>query len=80
MGLMEEIKQTIVEAIEDAEVHILDPMNDGIHLEAIVISKTFEGQTLVKQHQRVMQPLKNHFSTTLHALALKTFTPQQWRT
>ena len=53
-------------------------MNDGQHLQAYVISSTFEGMMLIKQHQLVMKPLKEAFASSVHALALKTFTPQKW--
>ena len=33
---------------------------------------------LVKQHQLVMKALKEKFATTVHSLALKTFTPEKW--
>lgn len=73
-----DIKITIEQSIPDATAHVLDPMNDGQHLQAIVISPAFEGMMLVKQHQMVMQPLTRAFATSVHALALKTFTPTKW--
>ena len=74
----QEIKTIIQQALPDADVYVLDPQNDGQHFEAIVVSPSFEGQSLVKQHQAVMKPLKESFETTVHALALKTFTPEKW--
>ncbi len=76
--LTDEIKQAIELALPDAEVHVLDPMNDNTHLEAVVIDPQFEGMSLVKQHQAVMKPLKGHFASVLHALKLKTFSPSEW--
>jgi acid stress-induced BolA-like protein IbaG/YrbA len=75
---MNEIKTAILQAIEESEVHILDPRGDGIHLEAIVISPIFNGLSLLKRQRMVMTPLKELFETSLHALALKTYTPEQW--
>ena len=75
---MHKIKTAILEAVEDAEVHILDPRGDGIHLEAIVISPLFEGLSLLKRQRIVMSALKELFESGLHALALKTYTPEQW--
>jgi len=76
--LVEEIKQTIQTAIPDATVYVQDPNNDGQHFQAFVISPSFEGMILVKQHQMVMKALKEAFHESVHALALKTFTPQKW--
>ena len=70
--------EVIKEAIPDAKVYILDPRLDGVHLEALVISSTFAGKTLIQQHQMIMLPLKDHFTSSLHALGLKTFTPDAW--
>jgi acid stress-induced BolA-like protein IbaG/YrbA len=76
---LEEIKYTIKEAVPQATIYVMDPLNDGQHLQAIVVSPIFEGMLLVKQHQMVMRPLKEAFQGAVHALALKTFTPQKWQ-
>jgi stress-induced morphogen len=77
-SLTQEIENTIKAAMPDAQVIVSDPMNDNTHLEAIVISPSFEGKTRVQQHQMVMKPLREHFASGLHALALKTYRPDQW--
>ncbi|MDP2654148.1 MAG: BolA/IbaG family iron-sulfur metabolism protein [Candidatus Omnitrophota bacterium] len=74
----EEIQDIIERAVPQARAHVLDPMGDGEHLQAIVISPAFEGMPLVRQHQMVMKALKGALAQALHALALKTFTPEQW--
>jgi acid stress-induced BolA-like protein IbaG/YrbA len=76
--MIEEIKETIEKNLKGAQAFVSDPFNDGRHFEAIVVFKEFENLTLVKQHQIVMNCLKNHFETSLHALKLKTFTPKQY--
>ena len=46
------------------------------HLLVTVIASEFDGLTLVKQHQLVYSALKEELaSETIHALALKTSTP-----
>lgn len=76
--LIKKIEVTILNAVPDAQVIVRDPMNDGAHLEATVISESFEGMSLVMQHRQVMQSLKDAFAGELHALALKTYTPEKW--
>ena len=76
--LLEDIKKAIEKAVPASTVHVLDSMGDGQHLQAIVVSPAFEGMVLVKQHQMVMQPLKEALKEAVHALALKTFTPAKW--
>ena len=75
-ALETQIKEIIETAIPDAEVYIGGDGTD--HFEAIVISESFEGKMLIKQHQMVMQPMKEAFKEKVHALALKTFTPAKW--
>jgi acid stress-induced BolA-like protein IbaG/YrbA len=73
-----EIKRTIEAHVPQSRAYVLDPMNDGQHLQAIVVSPVFEGMMLIKQHQMVMKPLKDALAGAVHALGLKTFTPQRW--
>ena len=76
--MIQEIKRIIEAAIPDAEVIVSDPNNDGEHFQAVVISASFEGLSLVKQHQMVMNSLKEEFKEKVHALALKTMTPDKF--
>ena len=71
-----EIKRLIESAIPGAVVRIHD--EDGEHFEAEVMSPSFAGQSLIKQHQAVYAALGSHMGGAIHALALKTYTPEQW--
>ncbi len=70
-----EIHRLILEALPGATVEVLDPMNDGDHLQATVISDKFVGLPLMKQHKIVMEALREPLQGRLHALQLKTKTP-----
>ena len=73
------IEDTIRKAIPDARVAVVDPYNDGQHFEAFVVSASFEGLPLVRQHQMVLNSLKEQLAANIvHAVALKTFTPDKW--
>lgn len=78
--MLEDIQKIIEQSVPESTVHVLDPMDDGRHLQAIVISPAFKGLSLVKQHQMVMKPLQETLKDRLHALGLKTFTPEKWET
>lgn len=78
MDLAKEIQKKILEVLPGAMVKISDPLCDNAHFEAIVVAKEFEGISLIKQHQMVMQALKEDFQTRLHALGLKTYSITQW--
>lgn len=74
----EKIITAIRDAIPDAKVFVESP--DGTHFTALVVSESFTGQTIVRQHQAVMKTLRSHFdSEALHALQLKTMTPVQYQ-
>ena len=74
---LQEIKIVIEKAVPNSSAYVLDPMNDGQHLQAIVVSPVFEGIPVFKQQQMVMTAIKDIFQT-VHALGLKTFTPAKW--
>lgn len=77
---LDRLRQRIMEALPGAEVEIRDMTGTGDHFEAWVISGAFAGKSMVEQHQLVYAPLRDWLkSGELHALALKTFTPEQWK-
>jgi stress-induced morphogen len=76
---VQRIKEQIQKAIPDAEVYVVDPNQDGEHFHAVVISPSFSGLPLVRQHRMVMNSLKDAFAGDVHALGLKTFTPEKWK-
>lgn len=81
MVSLEQVKKTIQQEIVDAQVFVKDLTGGGDHLEAIVISSQFAGKTKVKQHQLVYGALQGELkSEAIHALALKTYTPEVWQT
>jgi acid stress-induced BolA-like protein IbaG/YrbA len=77
---VQEIQRRIVAALPGAEVEVRDLTGTGDHFEARVVSAAFEGLAMLDQHQAVYGPLRDVLdSGALHALALKTYTPEQWK-
>ena len=72
----DQIETLIREGIPDAQVEIVDLAGDGDHYEARVVSESFRGLPLVRQHQRVYQALGGRMGTELHALKLSTAAPE----
>ncbi len=73
------VENMIKTKLPDAEVMVKDLTGGGDHLEAIVISAEFAGLNKVKQHQLVYGALQEQLKTeAIHALALKTYTPETW--
>ncbi len=52
--------------------------DDGQHFEAVVVSPAFVGKNMVQQHQLVYQALGDRMRQEIHALSIKTFTPEMW--
>lgn len=75
----EDVKQTIETNLPGATAMVGDMTGTGDHFEAVVIAPQFEGQSRVQQHKTVYAALGELVDgRTIHALALKTFTPAQW--
>ena len=70
-----EIERLIRDSLPDARVSIQDLAGDGDHYGAHVVSTAFKGKTRVQQHQMVYQALRGRMGAELHALALRTATP-----
>jgi acid stress-induced BolA-like protein IbaG/YrbA len=73
------IAERIKTGLPDAEIVVEDTTGTGDHFQARVVSAQFAGLPMVRCHQLVYAPLKDVLGTgELHALALKTYTPEQW--
>lgn len=73
-----EVEALITQSYAGATIHI---EGEGCNLTITVISELFVGQTMIKQHQGVMATLNEPLASgRLHAVTLKTFTPEQWQT
>ena len=72
------IRELIQNALPGAEVQVSDLVGDGDHLQAVVVSELFNGKSRLEQHQMVYGALGEMLKEQLHALALKTYTPEQW--
>ena len=72
----EALKKLINEKIENAEVFT---DGEGCSFAVTVISEAFEGLMPVKKQQLVYACLEKQIASgEIHALSIKTYTPQQW--
>jgi acid stress-induced BolA-like protein IbaG/YrbA len=75
----EEIKATLEQALPGSTIEMQDLTGGGDHWQVFIVSSAFEGKGLVEQHQMVYGALKEAMGDQrIHALALKTYTPEQW--
>jgi acid stress-induced BolA-like protein IbaG/YrbA len=59
--------------------HLSVAGDDGTHFEAIIVSEAFAGKSRVQRHQLVYQTLGDRMRAEIHALSMKTYTPQEWQ-
>jgi acid stress-induced BolA-like protein IbaG/YrbA len=53
--------------------------DDGTHFESIIVSDAFIGKSMVQQHQLVYAALGDRMRSEIHALSMKTYSPEQWQ-
>lgn len=56
----------------------LEVRGDGAHFEAVIVSPRFAGLNRVRQHQLVYAALGDRMREEIHALSMKTFSPDEW--
>ena len=73
----EKVKGLIEAGLAGSEVVV---SGDGRHFQALVVNDAFAGKSMLEQHRMVYAALGDSFETdAVHALALKTYTREQWR-
>jgi len=70
------IKQYIEQGLECEHVEVA---GDGRHFEAVIVSEKFRGLPKVRQHQLVYGALGERMREEIHALSMKTLTPDEWK-
>ena len=74
----QDIERLIEEQLPGARAMVRG--DDGVHFEATVISEAFAGKSLIQQHRLVYAALGERLAREdIHALALKTLTPDNWQ-
>jgi stress-induced morphogen len=73
-----EIERLLIAAFPDADIEVKDLTGTRDHYQARVVTSAFEGKSLIEQHRIVYQALGGAMSGAIHALALKTYTPESW--
>jgi stress-induced morphogen len=74
-----EIEARIRAALPDAEVEVSDTTGGGDHFAATVVTAVFHGKTPVDRHRLVYAALGELMRREIHALALVTETPEEYK-
>jgi BolA protein len=66
-----------MEVVDESHMHSV-PAGAESHFRILVVSESFTDQTLVARHRLLNRTLSAELAGGLHALALHTWTPEEW--
>ncbi|MGH1373920.1 MAG: BolA family protein [Cellvibrionaceae bacterium] len=75
--LQQEFCPSHLEVINESHMHNVPPGSES-HFKVVVVSDQFEGKRKVPRHQRVYGVLAQELDGLVHALAIHTYTPEEW--
>jgi stress-induced morphogen len=75
MPSTDEVKQRIERALPGAQATVTDLTGGGDHLRAEVVYDGFAGLTRIQQHKLIYDVFGGEIGGPIHALSLKTTTP-----
>ena len=78
--LREGLDATHVEVIDESHLHAghAGAKDGGGHFRAVIVSDRFAGLNRVKAQQLVFSVVEEWMGREIHALSMKTFTPDRW--
>lgn len=79
--LRERLETTHLEVVDESHLHVghAGARDGGGHYRALIVSPRFEGLNRVRAQQLVFDVLGDWMGREIHALSLKTFTPEAWQ-
>jgi acid stress-induced BolA-like protein IbaG/YrbA len=75
---IEQVESLLAKAFPGETVQVENPQGDGEHYQVLIVSAQFQDKSMVEQHQMVYAALGGAMRSAIHAMALRTFTPEQW--
>ena len=78
--LREKLDATHVEVVDESHLHAghVGARDGGGHYRAVIVSEKFAGLNRVKAQQLVYGVVDDWMGGEIHALSMKTFTPEGW--
>lgn len=78
--LRSRLETTHLEVIDESHLHVghAGARDGGGHFRAVIVSPRFEGLNRVRAQQLVFGALEDWMGKEIHALSMKTFTPEAW--
>lgn len=66
-----------LEVLNESHSHNV-PANSETHFKVVIVTAMFTGKPLVHRHRAVYDALASQMENGVHALALHTYTPEEW--
>jgi acid stress-induced BolA-like protein IbaG/YrbA len=63
---------------EKLDCTYLAVQGDGTHFDAVIVSPSFSGKSRVQRHQIVYAALGERMREEIHALSMRTLSPDEW--
>lgn len=73
-----EFAPLFLEVVNESHQHSV-PANSETHFKVVLVSDRFDGQRKVARHQQVYAALASQLQGPVHALALHTYTAEEWQ-
>lgn len=87
MSIQDRIEQKLAAAFDLAHLEVVNesgghnvPAGSETHFKVVLVAETFAGQRPLARHRLVNQALADELAGPVHALAIHTYTPEEWRT
>ena len=77
-ALLQGFSPEFLEVANESHQHSVPP-NSETHFKVVLVSPEFDGKRKVARHQQVYAALAAQLAGPVHALALHTYTPDEWR-
>ena len=78
--LRERLNASYVEVIDESHLHAghVGARDGGQHFRATIVSEEFAGLNRVRMQQLVYKTVEEWMGQEIHALSMKTYTPDAW--
>lgn len=76
--LIDALAPIYVEVVNESGSHNVPPGSET-HFKVVLVADTFAGERLLARHRRVNGILADELAGGVHALALHTYTPDEWQ-
>ena len=75
------LKPSFLQVLDDSGRHAghVGARSGGGHYQVVAVAECFSGKSMIEQHRMVHEALKDLFPSEVHALALKTYDPKNWK-